>query len=116
MPKAHVRLTVADHEKNGFVSLARWPETTEEAARQFVLTQDALVDDEAEPDSQSACFTFVLDIVDARNGDLIDTGKRMLPTQQAMSLAPDAVQRWLNERPEPDDVIDRAVPVVSAAA
>ena len=39
--------------------------------------------------------------------DMVDTGKRMLPLQVAMLLAPAAVAHWLAERPEPDTVINR---------
>lgn len=109
-----VILTVADHDQNGFVALAQWPGLSERRARQFIDFIDDAVSDDAEPDIKSAPFTFILDLMDERNGDLIDTGKRQLPTQIAMSLAPDEVRRWLEERPDPDSVMDRAVPVREA--
>ena len=41
----HVVVAVADHEQNGFVASARWPDMTEGEARSFI-EQDALVDDD----------------------------------------------------------------------
>lgn len=111
----HVVLTVADHEQNGFVSLARWPDTIEAEARAFIARQDESITDESEPDIKTAPFTFILDLMEA-NGDMIDSGKRCLPTQNAMALAPDQVRRWLDERPVPDCVINRAVPILSFPA
>ena len=98
----HVVLTVADHEQNGFVAPARWPDMTEGEARSFIEKQDALVDDDSEPDIKTASFTFILDLMSSENGDLIDTGKRCLPTQVAMNLARGPVSRWLDERPDPE--------------
>lgn len=106
-----VVLTVADHEQNGFVSIARWTSQSEAEARLFIASIDAGIDDDSEPDNKTAAYAFVLDLIDA-NGDCVDTGKRMLPTQVAMSLAPDQVRRWLEERPIPDAVMHRAVPVL----
>jgi hypothetical protein len=108
-----VILTVADHDQNGFVSLAIWPGLSEADARRFISDADALVSDDNEPDIKTAAFTFILDLIDQRSG-MIDNGKRLLPTQVAMSLAPDQVQDWLNERPRPDDVIYRSVPALFA--
>lgn len=104
-----VILTAADHEKNGFVALTQWTELTETQAREFIAATDALVSDESEPDIKFAPFTFILDLMEGPY-DCIDTGKRCLPTQVAMSLAPDEVRRWLEERPDPDSVIDRVIP------
>jgi hypothetical protein len=100
----YVVLTVADHEQNGFVALARWPRMHEAQARAFIEEQDSAVDDESEPDINSASFTFILDLVQG-NGDLIDCGNRCLPTQVAMSLAPEQVRWWLDKRPDPDSLI-----------
>lgn len=111
-----VILTVGDHEKNGCIHLARWAFATEAAARIFIAEQDAIVDaDAAEPDVTTSPFTFILDLM-AGNYDLIDTGERNLPLQNAMALAPEQVRRWLDERPEPDDCISRPVPLLRAAA
>lgn len=110
-----VVLTVADHEQNGFVALAKWSHLTEPEARAFIEATDASVCDDAEPDVKTAPFTFILDLMND-NHDLVDTGKRMLPTQIAMSLAPDAVRRWLEERPDPDSVMDRFVPEAGRSA
>lgn len=107
----HVILTVADHEKNGFVSLARWPDMSEAEARSFIARQDDGITDESEPDIKTAPFTFILDLMDA-DGDMIGNSERCLPTQNAMALAPDQVRRWLEERPVPDCVINQAVPLV----
>lgn len=106
----HVVLTVADRERNGFVSLARWPLMGEADARAFIDAADAQVSDESEPDILTASFTFILDLMDEANGDMIDTGKRVLPTQVAMSLAPEQVRQWLEERPDPDSVMNRYIP------
>lgn len=114
--RMHVVLTAADHEQNGFVALARWPAMTEGDARSFIAKQDALVDDDSEPDIKTAPFTFILDLVSSENGDLIDTGKRCLPTQVAMNLAREQVSRWLDERPDPDSVMHRAVPELMRAS
>jgi hypothetical protein len=72
-----VTLTVADHEQNGFVALARWNFPDEVAARAFIL-----------------------DLHDER-GDTVDDS-RNLPMQSVMRLAPVQVSEWLDERPDPD--------------
>lgn len=109
-----VILTVADHDKNGFVHLARWPRLSEADARNFIDAIDSEVTDDSEPDIKTASQTFILDLWDERY--LIDNGKRLLPIQVAMSLAPDQVRDWLNERPEPDDVSTRRIPIGPSAA
>ncbi|GGB09120.1 hypothetical protein GCM10011491_41340 [Brucella endophytica] len=106
-----IELTVADHEKNGFVTLARWPRMSKAETLAAVAAIDAEISDEMEPDRLTGPFTFILDIMDGY--DLHDTGQRSLPMQVAMRLAPDQVRTWLEERPEPDDAIDRRVPVLS---
>lgn len=113
MTRMHVVLTVADHEQNGFVALARWPDMPEADARTFIATEDASITDENEPDIKTGPFTFILDLIDA-NGDMIDNSKRCLPTQNAMALAPEQVRRWLAERPVPDDVLGNAIPLLAA--
>ena len=65
---------------------------------------------EAEPDIKTAPFTFILDL--EVNGDMIDNGKLLLPTQNAMKLAPAEVRGWVEQRPEPDDCIGRPVPLL----
>lgn len=110
---SHIILTVADHDQNGFVALARSPAMTEAEARAFIEAKDALVTDESEPDIATGPFTFILDLMEA-NGDCIDTGKRCLPTQIAMSLAPEQVRQWLDERPDPDSVMDRHIPTLES--
>jgi len=103
-----VILTVADHEQNGFVHLVRWPFASMAEARAFVRSVDGEVTDESEPDIRSAAFTFILDLCDG--WDTVDNGKRLLPTQVAMSIAPEAVRDWLDERPDPDSVSGRRIP------
>jgi hypothetical protein len=98
-------LTAVDHEKNGFVSLAKTEFVTQEEARRFIAAVDELVDPEAEP-GDDASFAFIADLVSA-DGDLVDTGQRVLPLQLAMAIAPDAVSAWLEERPEPNHVMHR---------
>ena len=44
-----VILTVADHEQNGFASLARWQFPSEAAARAFIAAEDAAIPEGAEP-------------------------------------------------------------------
>ena len=107
-----VVLTVADHDQNGFVHLARWDGFSETAARQFIETIDDLVSDDSEPDNKTASFAFILDLWDGQ--DCIDNGNRSLPTQVAMSLAPEQVQNWLLERPDPDSVCDRPIAILRA--
>lgn len=104
-----VRLTACDHEQNGFVHLALWCHGSEAEARYMIEAVDAMVERDAEPDNSTAAFAFILDLVSS-DGDCHDTGKRMLPTQIAQRLAPDQVTAWLEERPEPDAVMNRAVP------
>lgn len=104
----HVVLTVGDHDANGFVHLAQWRNMSRDEAQSFIDEIDASVSDEQEPDIATASFTFILDLWD--EDEMLDTGKRNLPTQTAMSLAPDQVQAWLNERPDPDSVIYRPIP------
>lgn len=41
--KWFVTLTVADHEQNGFASLARWNFPDEAAARAFIAAEDAAI-------------------------------------------------------------------------
>jgi len=106
-------LTAADHERNGFVALAQWKGLDEHGARAFIAGEDAGVTDESEPDLATVPFTFILDLMNEENGDLVDTGKRILPTQAAMRLAPEQVRRWLEERPDPDSVMNRPVPVLA---
>ncbi len=96
-----VILTVADHEKNGFIALSRSNLLSEADARRVISATDALVDDDAEPDNKTAPYTFILDLM-GPNHTLVDNSNRLLPTQIAMSLAPDEVRQWLDERPDPD--------------
>lgn len=102
---ACIVLTALDHDQNGAVTLAETSMIMRCAANDLIAKVDALVDDDSEPDDDAA-FSFVLDLK-LSNGDVVDTGKRVLPAQIAMSLAPDAVSRWLAERPEPDTVVNR---------
>lgn len=111
---ASVVLTVADHEQNGFVALARWPTLTKTEARGFIEAIDRSITDDAEPDHKTDAFTFILDLCEGY--DTIDNGKRNLPLQTAMSLAPEQVQDWLIERPIPDSVICRRIPIANRAA
>ncbi len=95
-------LTVADHEKNGFIPLGRWTGIEHDQAMSIIAAIDTQIDTEAEPDIETADFTFILDLNDGSS--LVDTGKRNLPLQIAMKLAPEEVSQWLVEKPEPDDV------------
>lgn len=97
-----VVLTVADHEQNGFVSLARWQFPNEATARAFIAAEDAAIPEGAEPNSQDedVSFTFLLDLANGRY-ETVDNG-RNLPLQSVMRLAPEQVRAWLDERPDPD--------------
>lgn len=97
-----VVLTVADHEQNGFASLARWEFPNEVAARAFMAAEDAAIPEGAEPDHRDPdiAFNFILDLADGRY-ETVDNG-RCLPLQAAMRLAPEQVRDWLAERPDPD--------------
>lgn len=108
-----IRLTVADHDRNGFVTLAEWPLMPEQEARSLIAGVDATVSAEAEPDHKDAPFWFILDLIGVPDGDLLDTSSKALPTQTAMAIAPEPVQAWLNERPEPDLVMYRRAPLLS---
>jgi hypothetical protein len=97
-----VVLTVADHEQNGFMSLARWQFPDEAAARAFIEAENAAIPDGAEPDhlDPDVSFNFLLDLADGR-WDVVDNS-RNLPLQAAMRLAPEQVRAWLAERPDPN--------------
>lgn len=105
-----VTLTVADHEKNGFVYLAQWVFPSQRAALAFITYQDEIIEDEAEPDILTVPFTFMLDLIIRE--DIIATGAKCLPMQNAMALAPQQVQNWLNEQPEPDDWANNEIPLL----
>lgn len=111
----NIILTACDNEKNGFVAIAKWIDITPAAACLIIEAIDSQVDDEAEPRLSSDAFAFILDLMDDKTGDMIDTGKRLLPTQMAMLLAPDQVSVWLKERPDPDTVINRRLPILPNA-
>lgn len=97
-----VVLTVADHEANGFISLARWEFPNEAAARAFIEAENAAIPDGAEPDHRDPdiAFSFILDLADGQ-WNTVDNS-RNLPLQAAMRLAADQVRRWLDERPDPE--------------
>jgi hypothetical protein len=97
-----VILTVADHEQNGFVSLARWNFPNERAARAFITAEDAAIPEGAEPDQHDpdVSFGFLLDLANGRY-ETVDNG-RSLPLQSVMRLAPEQVRDWLTDRPDPD--------------
>lgn len=97
-----VVLTVADHEQNGFVALARWNFPDEATARRFIEAENAAIPEGAEPDHRDpdTAFNFLLDLHDGV-WDCVDNS-RNLPLQSVMRLAPDQVRRWLDERPDPD--------------
>jgi len=107
----HVILTVADHDQNGFIGLARWNFSNEQDARSFVSGVDGLVDDDSEPDCADANFWFLLDIHKGAH-NLLDEGVRRLPLQVAMKLAQKQVQSWLEARPDPDAVYRNLPPVL----
>lgn len=110
----HIELTVADHVKNGFISLAAWPAGSEQEARDAIASVDALVDDDAEPDSDTCDFAFILDLHETADGmNCIDNGRRILPLQIAMRLAPEQVSAWLSARPEPEDLVGCRPPVLA---
>lgn len=106
----HIVLTVADHEKNGFIYLARWTLESRAAAMEAARQVSEAISAEEEPDSRESAYNFVLD-VEGPSGDWEQPeNTRYLPMQLAMRLALDPVRRWLAERPEPDDVLNR-IPV-----
>lgn len=100
--EATVVLTVCDHERNGFIGLARFGFPLMGDARRFVATVDAMVEDDAEPDRDEAPFWFLLDLHEGDDvASMIDNSRR-LPTQVAHRVAPEAVNAWLAERPDPN--------------
>jgi hypothetical protein len=100
-----VELTVGDHEQNGFVHLARWQFSDELTARAFIAAENAAIPDGAEPDHKTDAFTFILDLHEGVRCENMVDNSRNLPMQSAMRLAPEQVQAWLDERPEPDSVV-----------
>ena len=100
-----VELTVGDHEQNGFIHLARWQFPDEAAARAFIAAENAAIPEDAEPDAKTDAFTFILDLHEGvRCENMVDNSKN-LPMQSAMRLAPEQVQQWLAERPDPDSAV-----------
>lgn len=97
-----LRLTVADHEQEGFVHLARWARTDRASAMKTIDRVMDLIDADAEPDRVEAPFWFILDLVEADGFSQEYEGPKMLPTQIASRLAPEQVARWLRDRPDPD--------------
>ena len=97
MTDNHLILTVADHEANGFIALARFnmPRAFCEAAIQVV---NGLIEP-GSCDRGNDAFNFILDMWD--DGGTVGESDT-LPLQMAMRLAPDQVQAWLNERPDPE--------------
>lgn len=111
---AHIILTVADHVAppiGGFVALARWNATSYREALAAVRSCDEAVPPGAAGDPEVDDFTFILDVW-PNELDCTDNGEVCLPLQDAMRLAPEAVQAWLSERPEPDSVLEFAPPVL----
>jgi hypothetical protein len=114
VPGMMIALTVADHERNGFIELAAWKGLDEATARAFVDKIDSTVTPDMEPDHDDAPFWFILDLKDGRL-DLVGTSERMLPTQVAMMLAPEQVKEWLETRPDPDSRLGRSAPALPVA-
>lgn len=108
-------LTACDHSQNGFVALAQWPGLPEDQARRLISVVDSAVSDDSEPDNAECEFSFILDLMDGPDS-CVDTGARCLPTQQAMRLAPQQVQAWLSERPEPDSCFFQEPPILTLAS
>jgi len=108
-------LTVADHEKNGFVNIARMLYPNEACARKIIEAVDAKIDDDSEPDQDDASFWFILDLhLGDRDDQCTDTSRRRLPTQIARQIAPALVDAWLQERPDPDSVAQSPIPRIHA--
>ena len=110
-----VELTVGDHEQNGFVHLARWQFLSAAAARAFIAAENEAIPQGAEPDHKTDAFTFILDLHEGVACENMVDNSRNLPLQSVMRLAPDQVQRWLNERPDPDSV-SRLGPLLAVPA
>ena len=66
-----------------------------------------MIPEEAEPDPEVEPYTLILDVHDCdirKDGaNLIDNSKS-LPLQVAMRLAPNIVETWLRDRPDPDEM------------
>lgn len=105
----YAQLTLADHDQNGFVAVVRFTG--------FATTADVLawvkafepITVERDPD---ATFEFCLDVFENDHEQVDEV--MPLPTQIARRLAPAAVDRVLNERPEPDTVSGRTFAVLPA--
>lgn len=105
-----VVLTVADHDANGFIGLCSFRFSSEAEARAAIKSIDDRITDEMEPDIKTAPFTFILDLTEPTENDCVDNGRRLLPTQEAMRLAPTVVQEWLESRPDPEAVFGPTAP------
>ncbi len=111
--KFAVRLTVADHDQDLFFHAAVFRCESEADARAKIAIVDGLVDDESEPELETCNFSFILDLIENDNfQDLIDTGKRCLPLQVARQLAPDAIDKWLTQRPDDCAAVIHRPPVL----
>lgn len=99
----YLELTVADHEANGFVGLARWRIADMAQGEQLLAELDRLTPSEAAGDPKTDPYTFIMDLRGA-DDDLLQTSQLCLPLQIAMRLAPERVTWWMNTRPDPDSL------------
>lgn len=107
-----VVLTVADHDWNGFIGLARMSFGDEEEARTFLRKVDALIDGSSEPDQEDAAYWFILDRhPGGRTDDLEETSERRIPTQVAQRIARKQVDAWLSGRPDPN-LVTGPIPLI----
>ena len=103
-----IRMTVADHLNNGFVTLAQTPTMSLEYAQRYLNNVAERIDKSALPDENSD-YWFLLDIFSIKAGE-VDThvSELKLTLQEACRIAYDDVQWWLNERPRTYAVFNRS--------
>lgn len=107
-------LTAIDFEKNGFVKLAYWNFDHRHQAHDMIDAVGRLITPAECPDARDETmpFAYILD----QHEDISGFGDNMVGNsplfglQTAMRLAPREVGTWLNDRPEPDDVLGQVPP------
>lgn len=101
-----IRMTVADHLHDGFVTIAQTETIRLEQAQHYFNNVAERIDKSALPEKDSD-YWFLLDIFSLTAGEVeTHVDELMLPLQEAYRIAPAGVQWWLNERPLPYDVFD----------
>lgn len=104
----YVVLTVCDHEKNGFISLAKWFFENDELAKKFINHIEELIKIEENKNEENC--SFIIEINGTTN-DIRFTSIN-LNLKHALLIAPEQVRSWLAEKPDPEKTFFRAVPTL----